>query len=402
MTEERLTWLMGITRTLQQYDDTFSVLDHILMEARRYSHADAGTFFMVEENELVFSYTHNDTLFPVETAYKYAYADARLPLNTASIAGACAFTQKAINIADVRQISADATYNFNESFDNATGYRTVSMISLPLVGRNNQLLGVMQLINHMNKDGKATAFPEDLEGWLGWLCMQAVTAIERSFLARDMIRHMLDIVRLSDPMETGPHVERVGACAAEIYQRWAENRRIPIDERRAMRSKIRLSSMLHDVGKVVIPHQVLKKPGRLTEAEFNIIKTHCSAGEHLLNTALMDLTKLAGEIALHHHQKWDGTGYTGSPSKPILSGEAIPIAARITAVADVFDALVSPRCYKPAWPWQEAKDLIIHDAGTHFDPEIVKAFLEVEDLIQAIYARYRDSEIIDPNPLCFL
>lgn len=400
MNNDRLNWFMTIARDLQRFDDTFAVLDHILLEARQYSKADAGTFFLVEHEQLVFSYTHNDTLFPVETAYKYAYANAQLPMNTESVAGACAVTQQIINIGDVRQIPAGASYSFNGSFDEATGYRTVSLLNLPLVGRGSQTLGVMQLINHLDDTNTPTPFPEQMEGWLMCLCVQAVTAVERSLLARDMIHRMLDIVRLSDPMETGRHVERVGSVAAEIYQRWAERNKVPADERRTKRSKIRLAAMLHDVGKVAIPHEVLKKPGLLTPEEFEVIKTHCAVGGQLFETAHLDLDIMAGQIALHHHQKWNGSGYTGTPAAPILTGTDIPLPARITAVADVFDALVSPRCYKAAWTWEEARNRIMADSGTHFDPEVVSAFLEVQDLIRAIYARYPD--IVVPEATSYL
>lgn len=390
MAAAQLNWFINIARDLQRYDDTFTVLDRILLEARRYSNADAGTFYLVEDGKLVFAYTHNDTLFPVETAHKFSYANATLDICPSSIAGACACSRKRINTPDVRRIPETASYSFNASFDEVTGYRTVSILSLPLLGRGNEPLGVMQLINRLDENGRPCPFPSEIEGWLNCLCVQAVTAIERSLLAREMIHRMLNIVRLSDPMETGRHVERVGAVAAEIYQRWAECHGVPADERRSLRSQIRLAAMLHDVGKVVIPHEVLKKPGMLTSDEFAVIKTHCAVGGRLFGVSSLDVDAMASDIALHHHQKWDGTGYTGTPSVRTLSGADIPLAARVTAVADVFDALVSPRCYKRAWTWQEAIDRITADSGSHFDPEVVTAFLEVQDLIVAIYTRYPD------------
>ena len=392
MSDSRLSWLTSFTRELMRYDDTSAVLDRILLEARKASCADAGTVFLVEGDSLIFAYTHNDTLFSVETAYKYAYADARLPITSQSIAGACAVSRQPIRLDDVRHLPEGVPFRFNDSFDRATGYRTVSVLGIPLLGREGRPLGVIQLINSKGPDGSPQPFTEEMENFLVFFSVQAVSALERSLLTREMVHRMQKMAALNDPKETGPHAERVGAIAAEIYQRWAEKCAIPVDARRSFRSNIRLAAMLHDLGKVAIPHNVLKKPGRLTLDEFEIIKTHCAEGAKLFKTASLDVDSMSRDIAQHHHQKWNGTGYTGDPDVPILAGEEIPLAARITAVADVFDALVSARCYKPAWTWEEAVTEIRKSAGSHFDPAVVDAFLEVEDTVRNIFERYPDIE----------
>ena len=156
--------------------------------------------------------------------------------------------------------------------------------------------------------------------------------------------------------------------------------------------------MLHDVGKVGISDTVLKKNGPLDPEERSIMETHCALGARLFSNIDWEVDAMACDIALHHHQKWNGTGYTGDPSIPILAGEDIPLPARITAVADVYDALVSRRCYKDARPPQEAVDILVKDKGTHFDPEVIDAFLDITDLILAIHQKYVDSAPACPAP----
>ncbi|MEG2172996.1 MAG: HD domain-containing protein [Desulfovibrionaceae bacterium] len=383
-----LTWISTFSQQLSKFDDIGTILDRILLEARTLSSADAGTVFIVENNELVFAYTHNDTLFPVDLAYKYSYALARLPIDPHSIAGYCATYGNMLNLADVRQLPSDMPFSFNENFDNVTGYKTVSVFCLPLIGKHGNTLGVIQLINSM-QDGKIVPFPDEVATILGVLAVQAVNAVERSLMAKEMIYRMQLMAALSDPQETAPHVERVGAIAAELYQVIAEKNNIDIDTRRVTRSQIRLAAMLHDLGKVAIPHEILKKPSKLTAEEFAIMQTHCAAGSKLFPHASELIDCMAKEIARHHHQKWNGHGYTGDRDVPLLAGEDIPLPARITAVADVFDALTSARCYKAAWKWEDAVAFIKNNAGSHFDPQVVEAFLTVEETIKAIYARYQ-------------
>ena len=382
------TWISDFSNKLIQFNDINTVLDRILLEARRLSDADAGTVFLREGNELVFAYTHNDTLFHVDNAHKYSYANARLPISTASIAGYCATTGNPLCIDNVRELSPDMPFTFNESFDNATGYRTVSIYCLPLPDSSNSVTGIIQLINRM-ENGRPVPFPESITAPLVTLSILATGAIHRSRIVKEMILRMQMMAALNDPKETGPHVERVGAVAAEVYQAIAEKNNVPVDVRRGTRDQIRLAAMLHDLGKVSIPREVLKKPGKLNEEEFAIMQTHCAAGSRLFPHATDLLDVMAKTIALHHHQKWNGRGYTGDPDVALLQGEDIPLAARITAVADVFDALVSARCYKPAWTWDDAVNVLKQDAGTHFDPIVVDAFLSVEPTVKAIYERYQ-------------
>lgn len=152
------------------------------------------------------------------------------------------------------------------------------------------------------------------------------------------------------------------------------------------------SAPLHDIGKVGIPDRILLKPGKLTDEEFEIMKSHAVLGAQ----ALMQAQKAVGEedttflryarqISESHHEKWDGTGYPYA-----LSGKDIPISGRIMAVADVYDALISERVYKPAFSHNKAKSIILDSSGTHFDPKVVQAFIDTEDAFKSIAIEFKD------------
>lgn len=273
----------------------------------------------------------------------------------------------------------------------STGYRTVSMLTLPFTDVQNRILGVLQLINSMN-NGRVQAFTPSMARYVGRMVMLAGNSLERARMANDLILRMLRTASLRDPRETASHVRRVGAMAAEIYHRWAEKHGLLSDEIRAAKGRLRLAAMLHDVGKVGIPDAILKKPGRLTPEERKVMEKHAVMGARLFENATQDVDVLAYTIALHHHQRWDGKGYTGSPEHPLLAATDIPLAARITAIADVYDALISRRCYKEAWDVKDAVDILRQDAGSHFDPELVDVFMEIHDVITAIHKRFPDQE----------
>lgn len=145
-----------------------------------------------------------------------------------------------------------------------------------------------------------------------------------------------------------------------------------------------VAAPLHDIGKIHVSDIILNKPGRLTEEEFEIMKSYAAAGKELLLRAKQQLGEstylnIAIDMAAYHHEWWNGTGY---PDK--ITGQDIPLCARIMAVADVFDALVSKRCYKNAMPLEKAYNIIREESGTHFDPEVVEAFFASIDQIEMV------------------
>lgn len=193
--------------------------------------------------------------------------------------------------------------------------------------------------------------------------------------------------------ETGNHIRRtqnyVRLLATELQQH-PKFQQVLNDETIQLLYK---SAPLHDIGKVGIPDCILLKPGQLTPEEFAIMKTHTTLGHDTIVAAekLLDapssFLRLAREIAHSHQEKWDGSGYPQG-----LAGDAIPVSARLMAVADVYDALISRRVYKPAFPHDKAVEIIRQGRGTHFDPDMVDAFLAVAEGFQAIARRYTDHE----------
>ena len=196
-------------------------------------------------------------------------------------------------------------------------------------------------------------------------------------LSEQTIQSLAEIVEAKSEF-TGLHVKRVSEYTrilAEAMGYSAEKVNI-----------IRIASMLHDIGKINTPSSILEKPGKLTPEEFEIIKEHVTDGGKILQNASGEIMETAYKMALQHHEKWDGTGYLG------MSGEEIAPESRIVALADVFDALVSKRPYKKPFTAQRAFEIITQDSGTHFDPQVVKAFRSHFDRFMQVLASYQDQE----------
>ncbi|MDL2271785.1 HD domain-containing protein [Desulfovibrio sp. OttesenSCG-928-I05] len=383
-------WLQSFIETLSQYKEESTLLDRILSKTREIAGADAGSFYLVEGDDLVFAYSHNDTLFPADSKNKSAYINMRLPITRESISGYVAATGEVLNLDDVHDLPPDVPYRFNDSFDVKTGYYTKSVLTVPILSRDKTMLGVLQLINSLHpRTGEPQPFSEIMQRSVLQLAREAGTFLEISSQLRDNIDRLLRIAKLHDPSETGPHAERVGAIAAEIYDHYATIKGIPPERARYFKGQIRLAAMLHDIGKVGISDTVLRKPGKLTDEEFAIMRTHAELGAELFSNESKDITEMAYEIALHHHQKWNGKGYPLRDGP--MEGEAIPLSARITAIADVFDALVSPRCYKQPWSFEKAQALLREEAGQHFDAELVECFAAITDTVHMIYERFPDN-----------
>lgn len=177
--------------------------------------------------------------------------------------------------------------------------------------------------------------------------------------------------------ETGAHVKRVAQMARLLAVEYGLSE--------ADAELIKLASPLHDVGKIAIPDSILNKPGKHDAAEWDTMKTHAQIGADILSKSDRRILQLASVIAAQHHERWDGTGYPRG-----LKGEQIHIAGRITALADVFDALGSKRCYKEPWPDEEIVDLIQKESGKQFDPKLVELLMANIDEVLAIRERYPD------------
>ncbi|RFP11445.1 MULTISPECIES: HD domain-containing phosphohydrolase [unclassified Duganella] len=179
-----------------------------------------------------------------------------------------------------------------------------------------------------------------------------------------------------DP-ETGAHIQRMAHYSRLIAEQLGQSEEQQQDVLNA--------APMHDIGKVGTPDHILLKPGRLNPEEMVVMRQHAEIGYNILKDCQARMLKLAAEIALTHHERYDGQGYPRG-----LAGEAIPLVGRIVAVADVFDALTSVRPYKLAWSMEDARQHLLDNCNTHFDPRCVEALLQRWDDVQAIRARFRD------------
>jgi HD superfamily phosphodiesterase len=265
---------------------------------------------------------------------------------------------------------------FNPETDKKTGYRTKSIIAVPLITYSGNAVGVLEGIN---KNGEG--FTDDDLEFARVLAVQAANAIENAILYEELKKAQEEIVmRLSIAAEfrdstTYNHLVRMSLYSYLIAkemgfdEEWCE--------------KLKLAAPMHDIGKLGIKDTILLKPAKLTDEEFEEMKKHTIYGYEILKDSTIDILKMASNIALCHHEKYDGTGYPRG-----LKGEEIPIEARIVAVADVFDALTSRRPYKEPYEIERAVEIIEKDSGKHFDPKVVQSFKKALPEIIKILKKY--------------
>jgi HD-GYP domain-containing protein (c-di-GMP phosphodiesterase class II) len=383
------------------------LLEKILVEARRFTAADAGSIYIREGDFLRFSYTQNDTLqAKLPAGKKLIYSTFTTPINSSSISGYVALTAEPLNIPDAWNIPAGTPYSFNRSYDELSGYRTRSMLTLPLISQRGDVSGVLQLINAKNKLGEVVPFPQPGTQILAHFANAAANAVERAKLTRGIIMRMNKMAELRDPKETGAHVNRVASYSVALYEAWAHEQSVAEEELERTRDLLRLAAMLHDVGKVAISDLILKKPGRFTPEEFAIMKEHTLFGARLFAELYSDIDEAALLVTMNHHERWDGNGYPGFvdyvSGEPLVGyetedgkargkrGEEIPLFGRIVAIADVYDALSNRRCYKEAWDQNAVVAELENESGKMFDPELLRIFLQNIDTFRHISTLYPD------------
>jgi response regulator RpfG family c-di-GMP phosphodiesterase len=235
-------------------------------------------------------------------------------------------------------------------------------------------------ILYLQKSGKATALQRKL---LDIFSNNVLTAFHNLYLMDDIEKAQQEMVYLlaeaieTRSQETGFHLQRV----AELSLLLAVG--LNLDEE--LRVKIHRASPLHDLGKIAIPDGILNKPGKLTTEEFEVMKTHAQIGHDMIINSERELCLTGRLIALEHHERWDGNGYPEGKK-----GEQISIEGRITAVADVFDALSAKRCYKDAWSLDEVFAFMKENSGSQFDPKIIDLLLKSETEVREIYLKYSE------------
>lgn len=242
---------------------------------------------------------------------------------------------------------------------------------------------------HAVQSLKGVAYVVATATMLWFLLRRQMAAVLRSHdLVRRSEREVIE--RLARAAEwrdddTAQHVQRVSEISCLIA------REAGLDDEQCR--LIREASPMHDLGKIGVPDEVLRKPGKLTPQEFELVKQHSNIGADILRGGTTPIVRMAEDIARWHHERWDGTGYPDG-----LKGEEIPLPPRIVAIADVFDALTSRRPYKEAWPMIKAVEAIRSLAGTHFDPRLVECFLSALPEVAEVMERYPEALAEEPEP----
>ncbi len=297
-------------------------------------------------------------------------------------------------IVNAKKIIIDDVYKddrFNQAIDKQTGYVTKSMMVIPMFDNDDEIIGAFQVINHR---GATETFDDRDMKRLMLASTYAAETLVAGKLSQEIEETQKEVVFTmgaigeSRSKETGNHVKRV----AEYSKLLALAYGLPEQEAELLKQ----ASPMHDIGKVAIPDAILNKPGRFNAQERAIMDTHAELGYSMTNKSERPLLKAASIVAHEHHEKWNGKGYPRG-----LSGEDIHIYGRITAIADVFDALGSDRVYKKAWNDEKILKLFREERGEHFDPNLIDLLFDNLDKIYAVRDTFKDeyveAEKIDEN-----
>jgi HD-GYP domain-containing protein (c-di-GMP phosphodiesterase class II) len=392
--EELLSTIEEIYR-IQELD---SLLESVLSKARHFLNADAGTLYLKAKRKLFFSFIQNDTLFKGDKAERrYIYSSRHLPLDNSSLAGYAANTGESILIDDVYDIRSNVDYSFNPDFDRKSNYRTESMLIVPMKTPGGVVVGVLQLINAKDYLGNVVPFTKRDEVYLNQFAQYAANAIEKARLSREMVLRMVDVTSIHDPFETSQHAKRVGAYAVELFDKWATAKKVSHTKIQQIREYLKTAAMLHDIGKVAISDTILKRRGSLSPEQTLEMQKHTVYGSRLFRRTDSYWDIISSQVALNHHERWDGTGYPGKYEVtarggiklgPGKKGREIPWSARIVTLVDVYDALLSRRAYKKPWPKAKVLEYLKRQSGRQFDPTLVKIFLRMQTITDSIQRKY--------------
>ena len=287
-------------------------------------------------------------------------------------------------ITNQEKIIIDDVYTdprFNQEIDKKTGYHTKSMMVIPMFDNDDEIIGAFQVINSKSEENKFDK--RDMQRLMLASTYAAETLVAAK-LSQEIDETQREVVFTmgaigeSRSKETGNHVKRVAEYSKVLALAYG------LEESEA--ELLKQASPMHDIGKVAIPDAVLNKPGRFNQEEREIMNTHAELGYQMTKNSDRALLKAASIVAYEHHEKWDGTGY---PNK--TSGEDIHIYGRITAIADVFDALGSDRVYKKAWDDERILKLFREERGKHFDPNLIDLFFENLDAFFEIRNKFQDA-----------
>ncbi len=402
---DKTTALNRLSLALSTVQDVDTLLTRLLTEAGHAFHCEAGSILLVEDGALVFRHTLNSEEGAIDRLLIRPDDPTRLPIDRTSMAGAAALEGMVV-VRDAYDIPESEPFRFNPAMDRLTGLRTRAVVSVALRSNQEELLGVLQLINPRDPEsGRPIEFSAEDQALVRNFASLAAVALERSNLTRTLVLRIMGIAELHDPKETGAHIRRVSQVAARLFVSWASRKGWTEDRILKELDTLRPAAMLHDVGKVGITDAILKKAGPLTDDERSRMKTHTTIGAKAALKGQRTAFDLAvRDVTLYHHAKWDGTGYpthaelvetlqalgVDASGVPEPRGEGIPMVGRLVAIADVFDALMSRRAYKPAWSPAEVRAEFERSAGNHFDPELVQLLLEDFETYCQIHASIVD------------
>ncbi|WP_038086501.1 HD-GYP domain-containing protein [Tumebacillus flagellatus] len=364
--EDMLKVIFGYTARIANERKLDNILLLMADMGREMIQADRCTLWLLdrESNELRTRVAHN-------------VSEMRIPANS-GLVGHTILTGQSVIIEDAYR---DA--RFNQEVDKATGYRTKSILVIPIRDSEGEIMGAFQAINKTTPE--AVFEPRDIE-FLTLAAYYSGKSLEAAMLANEIEETQREIIFVMGEVgetrskETGYHVKRVAEYSKILALGYG------LSEEEA--DLIKTASPMHDIGKVAIPDSILKKPGRLTPEEFEHMKQHTTIGYNLMKNSKRRILKAAATIALQHHERWNGTGYPYG----LKEGE-IHLYGRITAVADVFDALGSERVYKKAWELDRILELFREERGQHFDPDLVDIFFENLDKFVEIKETYQDEGV---------
>jgi HD-GYP domain-containing protein (c-di-GMP phosphodiesterase class II) len=269
---------------------------------------------------------------------------------------------------------------FDQRVDRDTGYRTRNILALPIRDSEGQIIGVYQALNKVTENCRFS--DTDLEhlqlaaSYTGRQLESVLLQEEIEKTQREIIFTLAETGEMRSK-ETGNHVKRV----AEYCRILGEGVGLSDDQTDLLKN----ASPMHDIGKIAIPDAILLKEGPLTDDEREVIKTHTTLGYEMLCHSERELLRAAAVVAQQHHERWDGKGYPNS-----TVGEDIHVFGRITAIADVFDALSSDRVYKKAWPDEKIDNLFREERGAQFDPALIDVYFREKERLKEIRREYRD------------
>jgi HD-GYP domain-containing protein (c-di-GMP phosphodiesterase class II) len=352
-------------------------LDNVLMLM-----ADMGRDMIVSDRCTVWLLDKNKNELWSKVAH--GMNEIRMP-STAGLVGHAVTSGTAVFIDDAYENEEYKEFLINGALnvDKQTGYRTKALMVIPFRNNEGEIMGAYQAINKMTVSGQFS--DKDME-YLTLASSYAGKSLESALLTNEIEETQKEMGEIGESRskETGNHVKRV----AEFSYFLALGLGMSQDEA----NLLKMASPMHDIGKVAIPDEVLKKPGKLTEEEFAIMKSHTNIGYNLLKNSTRRILKTAAIVAYQHHEKWNGKGYPCG-----IKGEDIHIYGRITAIADVFDALGSERVYKKAWELDRILNLFKEERGQHFDPRVVDVFFEQLPNIIKVRDAYSDVNLAEKN-----